>query len=100
MIIPQQQLSAEALQGLIEEFITREGTDYGWQEMSLSSKVAQLRKQLDLGEIVIVFDVATESVSLLSRREAALLAQSEPTRMQTEHYTEHYVDSEPFTPDE
>lgn len=77
MIIPQQQLSPDALQGLIEEFITREGTDYGWDEVPLSSKVAQIRRQLDSSEIVIVFDLASESVSLLPRREAEFLAQSE-----------------------
>ena len=29
MIIPAEQLSRDALQGLMESFITREGTDYG-----------------------------------------------------------------------
>lgn len=75
MIIPNQQLSADALHGLIEEFITREGTDYGWEEVSLSSKVAQLRRQIEAGEVVIVFDLATESVSLLPRRDAEALEQ-------------------------
>ena len=42
LVIPAEQLSADALQGLIEEFITREGTDYGEVEWSLDQKVAQL----------------------------------------------------------
>jgi hypothetical protein len=75
MIIPHQQLSADALQGLIEEFITREGTDYGWEETSLASKVAQVRRQIEAGDVVIVFDMASESVSLLPRRDAQLLEQ-------------------------
>lgn len=70
MIIPYQQLSADALQGLIEEFITREGTDYGWDEIPLDAKVAQVRRQIEKGEVVIVFDSATESVSLLTRHDA------------------------------
>jgi uncharacterized protein YheU (UPF0270 family) len=73
MIIPYQQLSSDALQGLIEEFITRDGTDYGWQEVSLAAKVAQVKRQLDVGEVVIAFDPATDSVSLLTRRDAQLL---------------------------
>jgi len=73
MIIPYQQLSPEALRGLIEAFITREGTDYGWEEISLASKVAQVKRQIEAGEVVIVFDSASESVSLLPRREAQLL---------------------------
>lgn len=70
MIIPYEQLSPEALQGLIEEFITREGTDYGWEEVSLATKVMQVRHQIERQEVVIVFDLATETVSLLPRRDA------------------------------
>ncbi|GGY67976.1 UPF0270 protein YheU [Cellvibrio zantedeschiae] len=74
MIIPHEQISADALQGLIEEFITREGTDYGEMEVSLSQKVAQVKRQLTQGEIVIVFDPATESVSILTKHDAKLMA--------------------------
>ena len=70
MIIPHGSLSTEALQGLIEEFIMREGTDYGWEEVSLSTKVAQVKKQIEKGDVVIVFDASTETVSLLTRHEA------------------------------
>lgn len=73
MIIPHQQLSPEALQSLMEEFITRSGTDYGVTEISLQEKVEQVRRQLERGDVVIVFDPATESVSLLSRQEAEQL---------------------------
>lgn len=74
MIIPYDQLSLEALNGLIEEFITREGTDYGWEEIALNTKVEQVRQQLKRGDVVIAFDAATESVSLLTRRDAEKLA--------------------------
>ena len=74
MIIPPQSLSAEALQGLIEEFITREGTDYGWDEVPLSAKVEQVRRQIEKGDVVIVFDSASETVSLLTRRDARSLS--------------------------
>jgi len=70
MIIPHNQISPEALQGLIEEYITRDGTDYGVQEFSLAQKVEQVQQQVVRGDVVVVFDVATESVSLLSRRDA------------------------------
>ncbi len=70
MIIPHEQLSAQALQGLIEDFVTRDGTDYGEQEASLATKVIQVQRQLLRGEIVIVFDEQTESVSLLLQRDA------------------------------
>lgn len=35
MMVPWDQLSAEALRGLIEEFVTRDGTDYGEVEVPL-----------------------------------------------------------------
>lgn len=70
MIIPHGSLSTDALQGLIEEFIMREGTDYGWEEVSLATKVAQVKKQIEKGDVVIVFDTSTETVSLLTRHEA------------------------------
>lgn len=79
MIIPYEQLSNDALQGLIEEFITREGTDYGIEEISLSTKVEQVKNQLKRREVVVAFDQATESVSILSRRDAELLQQDSAT---------------------
>lgn len=75
MIIPYEQLSSDALQGLIEEFITREGTDYGIDEVSLTTKVEQVKSQLKRREVVVVFDPASESVTILSRRDAELLEQ-------------------------
>jgi uncharacterized protein len=70
LIIPFEQLSEDAVQGLIEEFITREGTDYGDVERSLSEKVEDIRNQLLAKEIVIVFDPYLESVSLQPRLQA------------------------------
>jgi len=67
MLIPHQQLSAEALQGLIEDFVTREGTDYGEIEVALSVKVAQIKRQLDQGESVIIFDEKDESITILPK---------------------------------
>ena len=61
MRIPHRMLSPEALRGVIEAFVTREGTDYGLQDAPLATKVAQVRHQLDAGTAVIVYDEATDS---------------------------------------
>jgi uncharacterized protein YheU (UPF0270 family) len=66
-------LSPDTLQGLLEEYATRDGTDYGEVEVALSERVAQAMRQLRSGDIVIVFDALSESVSLLGRREAQQL---------------------------
>ena len=67
MEIPYTDLSEEALQGVIEEFILREGTDYGPQEYSLEQKIEQVREQLKAGTIRLTFDVDTETCNLEKR---------------------------------
>jgi uncharacterized protein YheU (UPF0270 family) len=39
MMIPHQMLSPEALHGVIEAFVTREGTDDGAHDVTLATKV-------------------------------------------------------------
>jgi uncharacterized protein len=67
--LPMGQLSEDALQGVIEDYITREGTDYGLQEFSLEQKVEQVRGQLSAGKAIIVFDPVTESCSLMLKEQ-------------------------------
>jgi len=64
MIIPHHRLSPDASHGVIEAFVTREGTDDGAREVSLAMKVRQVRQQLDAGTAVIVYDEATESCTI------------------------------------
>jgi uncharacterized protein YheU (UPF0270 family) len=56
MQIPHTALSPEALQNLLEEFVTREGTDYGVQTYSLADKVRHVRRQVETGRAVILYD--------------------------------------------
>ncbi len=72
MIIPPERLTMEALRGIVESFIVREGTDYGAQELSLSEKVDDLMPQIVRGDVVICFDEETETVNLLPREEAEI----------------------------
>lgn len=66
--IPLESVSAEALRGLVEEFVSREGTDYGHSFHSLEAKVAAVLRQLEAGEARIVFDLDAESASIVSTR--------------------------------
>lgn len=73
------QLSPEALRGLAEEFVTREGTDYGTGhgmgarsgpgEWTLDQKVDQVLAQIECGEARIVFDLETETVGIVPSRD-------------------------------
>ena len=64
-IIPTERLSPEAIQGVIEEFILREGTDYGEKETSMEKKIHQVRAKLEKKLSVLVFDDETETTSIL-----------------------------------
>jgi len=66
--VPYEQLDPDTLEQLIKSFIFREGTDYGDQEALLASKVAQVRRQLERGDAKIVFDLTTETGSIVSKR--------------------------------
>lgn len=68
MEIPWQRLSDDVLDAVIEEFVSREGTEYGAEDYSLAGKVAQVRLQLKRGEAVVDFDPDTETCHLMSRR--------------------------------
>ncbi len=65
--IPWQKLSVEALQGLLQEMVTRDGTDYGEYEYSQAEKVDQLRRALVAGRACITFCPSTESWSVMER---------------------------------
>jgi len=62
-------LSPDALRGLVEEFVTRDGTDYGRIEQSVEQKIAQVLAQVASGEVRIVFDPDTETANLVTARE-------------------------------
>lgn len=66
MEIPYHLLTNDALTGLIEEFVTREGTDYGPGVHTLEDKAAQVRRQLEKGLAVIFYDEHNESCSIVA----------------------------------
>lgn len=68
MDIPWKQLSAETLQLLVEEYVSRDGTDYGAREVLQETKVEQVLQLLRDGVAKVVFDPETETCDI---REAA-----------------------------
>ena len=69
LVIPFEELSSEALRGLLEEYVSREGTDYGHATFSLAQKVAAVRRLLETGHAVIVFDPDTQSCNITARQD-------------------------------
>ncbi len=64
-IIPVNKLSSQALEGVIDEFISRESTDYGAIEASREMKFTQVKQKLEAGAAVLVFDDETETTNIL-----------------------------------
>ena len=66
LVLDPKDLSADSLRGLVEEFVSRDGTDYGRLEKTLDDKVDAVMRQLDAGEVCIVFDREEERANLVS----------------------------------
>ncbi len=67
LAIPYDSLSAEALRGVIEAFVLREGTDYGSHEFTLDDKVAHVMRQLEQAEAEVVFEPTSGSVGIVRK---------------------------------
>jgi hypothetical protein len=63
-IIPVDKLSAEALDGVIKEFISRNGTDYGEFEAVMETKIRQVKQKLEKGLAVLIYDDETETTNI------------------------------------
>jgi uncharacterized protein YheU (UPF0270 family) len=68
IVLPHTELSADALRGVIESFVLREGTDYGERDVTFETKVMQVHRQLERREAQIVFDPNTESIHIVVRQ--------------------------------
>ena len=64
--IPVNKLSPEALQGVINEFISRDGTDYGEREVSPETIFRHVKQKLETGSAVLIYDDKTETTNILS----------------------------------
>lgn len=63
--IPYQELKDDVLEGIIKEFVLREGTDYGSGEYSLEQKVVEVKNQLKSGKARVIFDPNEESCNIV-----------------------------------
>jgi len=69
--IPLERMEADILRAMLEDFASRDGTDYGLHELSLEEKVANLQAQLQAGDLAVVYDLASEEWDLLDRKKLA-----------------------------
>ncbi|MFK7862924.1 MAG: YheU family protein [Pseudohongiellaceae bacterium] len=67
MEIPFNQLPSDTLKAIIEDYVTREGTDYGHQDYSLENKIEQVLASLKNGKAIITFDEDSETCSIVAK---------------------------------
>jgi len=70
--IPVNKLSPEALQGVINEFISRDGTDYGEMEVPPETNSRQVKDKLETGLAVLIFDDETETTNIFLANDPVL----------------------------
>ena len=64
-VVPIDQIDPETLYRLVEEFVSREGTDYGHTDIDLSTKVKQVMGALYAGDAVVAFDERLNSATII-----------------------------------
>ena len=74
--VPPERLQPDVLQALLEDYASRDGTDYGEHESTLAEKVARLQCQLRASELQILYEVDSEQWDLVSRAQAQLFLAS------------------------
>jgi uncharacterized protein YheU (UPF0270 family) len=67
MIIPYNELSEDALQALVEDFVTRDGTDYGQDEKSMQEKAVHLLALLKAGKLLVTYNEVTQDCGLVTK---------------------------------
>jgi uncharacterized protein YheU (UPF0270 family) len=65
--VPYTRVAADVLRRVAEEFVTRDGTDYGAAEKSLDEKVADVHRQLERGEAALVYDAESDTINIVPR---------------------------------
>jgi uncharacterized protein YheU (UPF0270 family) len=66
--VPYAALQPATLRALVEEFVTRDTTDYGERERTLEERVGDVMRQLRRGEAGVVFDADTGTVNIVPLR--------------------------------
>ncbi|MDB4837292.1 YheU family protein [Marinomonas sp.] len=64
-LIPHNSLSVEVLERILDDLVTRDGTDYGNYDLSIEQKRAQALQSLESGEAVLLFDTESETIKMV-----------------------------------
>ncbi|WP_051207321.1 YheU family protein [Saccharospirillum impatiens] len=83
MIIPPEQLAPETLDGIVREWLMRQGEDWGLVEGGLDEAVPQARARVLDGDLVILWSETEETLNIMPRDEVRRSDQKEAWEDQT-----------------
>jgi len=63
--VPYQQIDPNTLRRMIQEFVTRDGSDWAEVGCTLDNKVEQILQQLKNKRIKVVFDLKSQTANLV-----------------------------------
>ncbi len=63
--VPHAQIDPEALRNMIQEFVSRDGADWGDAGCSLEEKVEQVLQQLARKKVKVVFDLKSQTANIV-----------------------------------
>jgi hypothetical protein len=66
--VPYERLDPDTLRKMIQEFVTRDGADWGEAGCMLEDKVEQVLRQLRSGKVKVVFDLASQTANIVVSR--------------------------------
>ena len=80
LVIPHQELNPDTLRAMLEDFVTRDGTDYGELETPIAQRIDLVLRQLRAGKAFILYDAEAASFTIGS---AEHLRAAEPGSTET-----------------
>lgn len=63
--VPYERLDPDTLRKMIQEFVTRDGADWGEAGCTLEDKVEQVLRQLKGRKVKVVFDLTSQTANIV-----------------------------------
>lgn len=68
-LIPYDSLAPDTLETILDDIVSRDGTDYGDYELSVAQKRQQAMQSLKKGEAVLLFDTESETIKMVRKED-------------------------------
>jgi uncharacterized protein len=68
-LIPYDSLAPDTLDTILDDIVSRDGTDYGDYDLSVAQKRDQALRALRSGDAVLLFDTESETIKMIPKSE-------------------------------